>query len=216
MKCCDECAPTHATNNTGRASGELPADAEQTERWLPSFYVQTMSQKNGRQGKLPLQPVEDTNKTPDDLLAGVRRLGTMGLPHSSTQARPRTARLQRTPRERTGLAERQDSPSRSRRIRRIHDVSTSSKSSRCRRRLRGSCVPTQGPAPFFTNLRFPRSPRYAPHFFPSTLKLARTPHCSRLILRTGTYRRRRDRAFQKLHFLGARGTHQHEGFPPYL
>ena len=143
----------------------------------------------------------------------------MGLPQSSTRARhnarpgaselPASTQAQRS--SGTPLA-----------AHAAHDELTTSqrrlKSCRLRRQRRGPRVSTQGPAPPLTGRRSPRQPGGTPTLLPSfnTKEHAPTQTCSRLILRADTNRRRRDRAFQQLHVPGARGAHQHEGFPTIL
>ena len=159
------------------------------------------------------------SRTPGELLAGIPTPRNDGsLPKLDAGTAQCSARRQRSPRQHTGLAEQRDSPRRSRCTRRAHDVST----------------PAQVVPPPKAATRAPRfhaRPRAAPHRPADSPPARRYAHltsflqhkrtrtyatCSRLILRPDTNRRRRDHAFKQLHVPGARGAHQHEGFPTNL
>ena len=78
-----------------------------------------------REASLKLNVHLTDSRTPGDLLAGIPTPRNDGSPPKLDAGTAQcTARRQRSPRQHTGLAEQRDSPRRSRRTRRAHDVST--------------------------------------------------------------------------------------------
>ena len=172
-KGCEECASDRAARNICRASGELPADTNYTERWPPQSSTCTRHTRNRKPGELPTGiptprsdgPPQSSTRTRHSALPS-----TSGLP-ANTQAQ----RNNETPRAVHAAHDELTTSQRrlkSCRLLLLYDVSTPDQSCRLQRQQRGPRVSTQGSAPPLTSRRTPRQPGSTPTLLPpSTQKI---------------------------------------------